>query len=93
MPTRITQVDIADSPITILRIEGALHTEDVEVLERVCRDLRQQSRDITLDLAGLNFLDSDSASALSRLKREQGIALEGEHQFIQKVIEIAEQAT
>jgi hypothetical protein len=55
--------------------------------------MRQDSgRTVTLDLADLSFLDSDSAAVLSRLRREQGVRLEGLHLFIQKVIELAEGA-
>jgi anti-anti-sigma regulatory factor len=91
MPTRITQIDDPDEAATRLRVEGSLHLADAELLERICRDLRQDSgRTVTLDLADISFLDSDSAAVLSRLRREQGVRLEGLHLFIQKVIELAE---
>ena len=45
-----------------------------------------------LDLAGISFIDSDSASVLCRMKREQGVMLEGLHLFIEKVVELAEAA-
>ena len=76
---------------TMLKVEGSLYLEDAELLEKICRDIRLQSgRQITLDLADLSFLDSDSASVLCRLKREQGVSLEGLHLFIAKVIELTE---
>lgn len=91
MPTRITQIDEPDGAATRLRVEGSLHLADAELLERICRDLRQDSgRAVTLDLADISFLDSDSAAVLSRLRREQGVMLEGLHLFIQQVIELAE---
>jgi anti-anti-sigma regulatory factor len=93
MPTRITQVDTPGEAATRLRVEGSLYLADAELLERLCRDIQQDSgRPITLDLADLSFLDSDSAAVLSRLKRERGVSLEGLHLFIQKVIELAEEA-
>lgn len=93
MPTRITQVDTPERATTRLRVEGSLYLKDAELLEMICRDLQHDSRHtITLDLADLTFLDSDSAEVLSRLKRERGIRLEGLHLFIQKVIELAEGA-
>ena len=93
MPTRITQVDTPEEDSTRLRVEGSLYLADAELLERVCRDMRQESgRPITLDLADLSFLDSDSAEVLSRLRRELGVRLEGLHLFIQQVIEMAEGA-
>jgi anti-anti-sigma regulatory factor len=93
MPTRITQVDAPERAATTLRVEGSLHLEDAELLERICRDLRRDSAHaITLDLADLSFLDSDSAEVLSRLKRERGVNLEGLHLFIQNAVELVEAA-
>ena len=75
----------------MLRVEGTLGAEDAELVGRICRDLRRQTgRRITLDLADLSFLDSDSAHILCRLKAEQGVALVGLHLFVQRVIEMAE---
>ncbi|HEX8116963.1 MAG TPA: STAS domain-containing protein [Pyrinomonadaceae bacterium] len=92
MPTRITQVDAPEGAATRLRVEGSLYLADAELLERVCRDIRHETgRAITLDLADLSFLDSDSAAVLSRMRRELGVGLEGLHLFIQKVIELAEE--
>ena len=102
MPLRITQrectsecrtqraSDIQNSE-TVLKVEGCLYVQDAELLERICRDLKSDTgQHLTLDLADLSFLDSESASVLCRLKREQGIALEGLHLFIAKVIELTE---
>ena len=92
MPTRITQVDAPGEGATTLRVEGSLYLADAELLERVCRDMRHETgRPVTLDLADLSFLDSDSAAVLSRLRRELGVGLEGLHLFVQKVIELAEE--
>ncbi len=75
----------------VFKVEGSLYLEDAELLERVCRDLSSESaHHITLDLADLSFLDSESASVLCRLKREQNVTLEGLHLFIAKVIELTE---
>jgi anti-anti-sigma factor len=93
MPTRITQVDEPERAATTLRVEGSLYLADAELLERLCRDIRQDSgRTVTLDLADLSFLDSDGSAVLSRMKREWGVRLEGLHLFVQKVIELAEGA-
>jgi anti-anti-sigma regulatory factor len=92
MPTRITQVDEPEEAATRLRVEGSLYLADAELLRRVCRDIQHETgRGITLDLADLSFLDSDSAAVLSRMRRELGVRLEGLHLFIQKVIELAEE--
>lgn len=92
MPTRITQTEDAGSEATVLKVEGSLYLRDAELLEKICRDVGSQTgRPVALDLAGLSFLDSDSASVLCRMKREQGVRLEGLHLFIGKVVELAEE--
>lgn len=76
---------------TVLKVEGCLYLEDAELLEKICRDVGGQTgRHLTLDLADLSFLDSESASVLCRLRREQNVTLEGLHLFIEKVIELTE---
>lgn len=107
MPLRITQKenssdqkfgedksgnnDLVLDCITVLKVEGSLYVEDAELLERICRDIGQESHGLlTLDLANLNFLDSESAHVLCRLRREQGVKLEGLHLFIEKVVELTE---
>ena len=102
MPIRITQQDchngrgrrereqLHDSE-TVLKVEGSLYLEDAELLEVICRDIgRETNRGIVLELADLSFLDSESASVLCRLKREQNVSLEGLHLFIAKVVELTE---
>jgi hypothetical protein len=44
-------------------------------------------------ISNLCFLDSESASVLCRLRREQVVTLEGMHLFIAKVIELSEAET
>ncbi len=93
MPTRITQLDAPERGLTVLRVEGSLHPADARVLESLCRDIVQDSgHAVTLDLADLSFIDSESASVLSRLRRERDVRLEGLHLFVQKVIELADAA-
>ncbi len=91
MPTRITQLDARERDSTVLRVEGSLYLADAELLERLCRDIAQDSGHVvTLDLADLSFIDSESAEVLSRLRREGGVRLEGLHLFVQKIIELAD---
>lgn len=98
MPLRITQKDWPNgngrrSPDneTLLKVEGSLYLADAELLEKICRDIGEETgHHLTLDLADLSFLDSESASVLCRLKREQNVALEGLQLFIAKVIELTE---
>ena len=47
--------------------------------------------EITLDLSELDFLDSESATVLARLKQQHGVTLDGVHLFVQQVIDQTEQ--
>jgi anti-anti-sigma regulatory factor len=77
---------------TVFRVEGTLHLKDAELLEKICRDVGDQTRrPVTLELDGLSYLDSDSAAVLCRMKREQNVSLEGLHLFIEKVVELTEE--
>jgi len=78
---------------TVFKVEGTLDLRDAELLEKICRDVRNQTRrPVTLELDGLNYLDSDSAAVLCRMKREQNVSLEGLHLFIEKVVELTEES-
>ena len=77
--------------MTVLKVEGSLYVEDAELLERICQGISQETHGLlTLDLANLSFLDSESASVLCRLRREQGVKLKGLHLFIEKVVELTD---
>jgi len=77
---------------TVFTVEGTLHLEDAELLEKICRDVSDQTkRPVTLELDGLSYLDSDSAAVLCRMKREQNVSLKGLHLFIEKLVELTEE--
>jgi len=77
---------------TVFKVEGTLYLKDAELLERICRDVGNQTkRPVTLELAGLSYLDSDSAAVLCRMKRELNVNLEGLHLFIEKVVELTDE--
>jgi anti-anti-sigma regulatory factor len=83
--------DVGTAP-TVFKVEGTLYQRDAELLEKICRDVANQTkRPVTLELAGLSYLDSDSASVLCRMKREQNVSLEGLHLFIEKLVELTEE--
>ena len=91
MTTRITRIGEQDGEVTILKVEGTLNLEETKLLEKVCHELREQHGcDIRVDLAGLSFLDGESAALLCRLKGLPGVELEGAHLFVLEVIERAE---
>jgi len=78
---------------TLLKVEGTLYPKDTELLESICRDVSiQTGRPVALDLSDLCFLDSESAAILCRMKREQGVSLQGLNLFIKKVVELADES-
>lgn len=91
MPTSMTQVEDLERGKTLLRVEGSLMKEDAILLEKIVLDMREQlDKNITLDLADLDFLDSESAPILKRLESEHGFELEGLEFFLQKAISQSE---
>jgi anti-anti-sigma regulatory factor len=87
MPTSMTQVEDLERGKTLLRVEGSLMKDDALLLEKIVLDMRAQlGKNITLDLADLDFLDSESAPILKRIEREHGFELEGLEFFLQKAI-------
>ena len=90
-PDETVTRDTGTAP-TVFKVEGTLYLSDAELLEKICRDVRNQTkRPVTLELDGLSYLDSDSAAVLCRMKREQNVSLEGLHLFIEKVVELTEE--
>jgi anti-anti-sigma regulatory factor len=91
MPTRITQVGDQAGAKRRLKVEGTLTLADAELLEGICDELCEQAGScISIDLADITFLDSESASVLCRLKG-RGILLDGLDLFVRKVVELAEE--
>lgn len=91
MPTHITQIEDPNGGKTVLRVTGSMTLEDAELLEKVALDIhRQTGKNIALDLADLNFLDSESAPVLKRLEREHHFEIEGLMIFLQKIVDETE---
>ena len=87
MPTSLTQIEDVERGKTILRVEGEMMEEDALLLEKIALDLREESgQNLTLDLADLDFLDSDSAPILKRMQLEHGFEIEGIEFFLQSVV-------
>lgn len=85
---RITQQDDHENGQTILRVEGSLRLAEAVMLEKLCYDLRQeQLRGLVIDLAGVTFLDDESARVLRRLKSQPGITFAGLQLFTRLMIE------
>ncbi|GIU80987.1 MAG: hypothetical protein D6687_04155 [Acidobacteria bacterium] len=87
MPTKITQVEDNERGKTLLRIEGSLTLDDALLLEKIALEIRSQmQKNLTLDLADIDFLDSESASILRKLEKEHGFELEGLELFLQNAV-------
>jgi anti-anti-sigma regulatory factor len=93
MPTNIIQtLNQTDGGMT-LRVEGELTAADARLLEKIALEMRaDHEREVTIDLADLDFLDSESAPILKRLEREHGFKIEGMQIFLQSAINSAERS-
>lgn len=91
MATSITQLDDKERGLTVLRVEGEVTVDDANLLERICNDLRETEpeKNIVIDLADIDFLDSESASVLREMNKH-GVGIEGVHIFVQNAIEQVE---
>ena len=91
MPTQITQIDDATRGKTTFRVEGDMLREDAELLSRIAREHQSVSGNaIVIDLADLDFLDSESACVLKRLERSNGFEIIGTEIFLQTIVDAAE---
>lgn len=91
MATQITQMEDAERGKTVLRVEGEMKYDDAVLLEKIALEIRSEcGRNLTLDFADLNFLDSESAPILKRLEHEHGFEIEGIEFFLQSVIDETE---
>ena len=68
MTCRITREDGSRSRAT-LKLEGSVVAEWAALLERECSDLLRSSTSVSLDLAGVGFVDRAGVEALDRLSR------------------------
>jgi len=87
MPTNLTQIEDYERNKTILHVEGSMTFDDAVLLEKIALDMRsREGKNITIDLADLTFLDSESAPIIKRIEREHGFELEGLDIFLQNAV-------
>lgn len=87
MPTNITQIEDIERGKTVLRVEGSLTFDDAVLLEKIALRMREKNGiNLTLDLADIYFMDSESAPVVKRLEREHGFEIEGIEYFLQRVV-------
>lgn len=91
MATKLTQIEDTERGKLVLRVEGELMLEDAILLEKIALGLREENeKNLTLDLADLDFMDSESAPVVKRLEKEHGFEIEGLQFFLQKIVDEAE---
>jgi anti-anti-sigma regulatory factor len=91
MPTSITQIEDTERGKMMLRVSGEMFKEDAVFLEKIALEMRENiGKNLTLDLADLDLIDSESAPILLRLEKEHGFELEGLQFFLQKVVDQTE---
>lgn len=87
MPTQITQLDDEENDRSILRVEGQLLRDDAELLGRIATDLTNSSgREIVLDLADVDFIDSEAASVLKHLQFSNIFEITGVEILLQNAV-------
>jgi anti-anti-sigma regulatory factor len=93
MATQITQIDLPDEHRTVLRVEGEMLLDDAIVVEKVATCINEQNgNQIAIDLADLDFLDSDAAAVLKRMDDLDDFEVKGAEIFLQSAIDMAERA-
>ena len=78
MPTQITRDDSAPGGNTALRVEGEMFREDAVLIERLANEIAAENQtSVVIDLADLDFMDSEAASILKRLQDTGNVRIEG----------------
>jgi hypothetical protein len=87
MPTQITQVDDPDTGKAIFRVEGQVLRDDAILLDRIANDLIESTgREVEIDLADADFIDSEAASILKRAESGGDIRITGVEILLQKAV-------
>jgi len=93
MATQITQIDLADRRRTILRVEGDMLHDDAILIEKIATGINAKNgNQVIIDLADLDFLDSEAASVLKRLEDRDDFEIEGVEIFLQSAVDMAERS-
>ena len=72
----------------VLKVEGAIHLKDAELLESICRQVSGETgHPVIIELNDVCFVDSESATLICRMKRENVVTIEGLNLFTGKLIQ------
>lgn len=91
MATEIKQIDDLENGVIVLLVSGEMMRADAKLVERIAIDLREEKQvRVVVDLADLDFLDSEAAPILKRIADREGFTIEGVEVFVQSTIDQAE---
>ena len=91
MATHITQVNDDENRQVRLRVEGDMFVDDAVNIERIAGFVGSETDyDVILDVADLDFMDSESAPVLLKLENQGLFRIEGIEIFLQNVVNDAE---
>lgn len=93
MPTHIKQHSDPESGKTVFRVDGEMLIDDALLLERlIAESLNESGKTVEIDLADLDFLDSEAASVLRRIADDDRVTITGVEYFVQSAIDSAERS-
>lgn len=65
--------------------------DDAVLIERLANEIGEESQtSVVIDLADLDFMDSEAASILRRLQDAGNVTIEGVEIFLQSAVDLAE---
>ena len=93
MPTQITKTELDDGQGVLLRVDGEMFYHDAALLRRIVAETYEETgHAVIVDLAELDFLDSEAASVLRQMERSGKAKIEGIEVFLQSAVDMAERA-
>lgn len=93
MPTHIKQHSDPEFGKTVFRVDGEMLIDDALLLERlIAESLNESGKTVEIDLADLDFLDSEAASVLRRIADDDRVTITGVEFFLQSAIDSAERS-
>lgn len=94
MPTQIKQIRDEARNATILRIEGEILRDDAVLIKTLVDELLETPMEnVVVDLADLDYLDSEGGHILSNLASLNRVSLEGIEIFLQTAVNEVERQT
>jgi len=93
MATQITQRDNSEEGVSTLQVEGDMLLDDALLIQRIADSvIAETAHKVVIDLADLDFMDSDAAAILRHLTKNSGVVIEGVEIFLQSAVDMAERS-